>query len=32
MSSTIFAVVGTLNAGPEICRWEVQFYDQHDEA
>lgn len=32
MSSTIFAVVGTLNVGPEICRWEVSFYDQYDEA
>jgi len=32
MSSTIFAVVGTLNAGPEICRWKAWFHDQHDEA
>jgi hypothetical protein len=32
MSSTIFAVVGSLSAGPEICRWEVPFYDPPDEA
>ena len=24
MSSTIFAVVGTVNAGPEICSWEAK--------
>jgi hypothetical protein len=32
MSSPIFAVVGTLNAAPEIYLSEVLFYDQHDEA